>query len=192
MEELASDPNYQARKAAGDAERAARTEALREAERPIVEDLARAGINVVSVWNLYKVDPAQREHAVPVLLRHLALDYPDRVLEGVGQGLADKAARPWWAELRSLYLQDQRAVVRDRLAGALAACAKREHYDDLLALIGREDLGDSRIYFLRPINRIGNRMAPGKGRSVVESVAADPRLGREAAAILKGQGPNEG
>ena len=192
MRELAHDPEYQARKAQADAERTSRAEALREAERPILADLALAGVHVDTVWNLHKIDPAQRVQSVPVLLRHVVLDYPDRVLEGLGQGLTDKIVRPWWAELKALYLQPQHAVVRDRLACALAECAQRQHYDDLLAFLDNEALGESRIYFLRPINRIGNRMTPGKGRAVIESAATDPTLGREAAAILKGQAPNEG
>jgi hypothetical protein len=69
----------------------------------------------------------------------------------------------------------------------MSGCARREHYDDLLALIQNEDLGSSRIYFLRPINRIGNRMEAGQGRAVIETVVNDPVLDKEAAAILKGR-----
>lgn len=45
--------------------------------------------------------------------------------------------------------------------------------------------------FLRPINRIGNRLKPDQGRAVMEPLAADPVLGREATAILNGRGWNE-
>ena len=165
---------------------------MRLAEQPVLDDLAQScGITLDTVWNLYKF-PASRAEAIPVLLRHLVLDYPDAVLEGIGQGLADKSARPWWTELKAIYLNARREVVRDRLAVSLAECAKREHYDDLLTFVADRALGESRIYFLRPINRIGNRIGPGQGRAVIERLADDPALGREASAILKGLGRNEG
>jgi hypothetical protein len=156
-----------------------------------LDDLANSGITLDTVWNLYRF-PELREQAIPVLLRHVALDYPDRVLEGIGQGLADKSVRPWWEQLKAIYPGTQRDVVRDRLAGALAECAIREHYDDLLSFVADPSLGESRIYFLRPINRIGNRISLGQGQAVIERLAEDPVLGREASAILKGLSRNEG
>lgn len=191
LAELERDEVYQARKATFEAEIQARESEFRLAERSIVSDLRDVGVPVDSVWDLYKF-PDSIEQAIPVLLHHLVLDYPDRVLEGIGHGLADKAARRWWPELKALYLKPQREPVRDRLAAALAECAKREHYDDLLTFVADPALGPSRIYFLRPINRIGNRIGPGEGRQVIERLAEDAVLGVEASAILKKRGRNEG
>jgi hypothetical protein len=39
-----------------------------------------------------------------------------------------------------------------------------------MAFIDDEALGSSRIYFLRPINRIGNRMSPGRASRVATVV----------------------
>lgn len=94
--------------------------------------------------------------------------------------------------MKTLYLKPQREPVQDKLAAALAECAKREHYEDLLMLADDPALGESRIYFLRPINRIGNRISPGQGRRAIERVAQDSVLEREASAILKGLGRNDG
>ena len=188
---LRTEPEYAAQVKAVEDGRAAVAAANRLAERPILDDLARAGVTLDTVWNLYKF-PELREQSIPVLLRHLILDYPDRVLEGIGQGLAVKSVRPWWPELKGMYLRAQREVARDRLAGALAECAIREHYDDLLSFVAVASLGASRIYFIRPINRIGNRINPGQGRLVIEELAQDPVLGREASAVLRGLGSNQG
>jgi len=188
---LRTDPEFALQVKAVEDERTAVAAAVRQAERPILDDLEEVGLTLNTVWDLYKF-PELREKAIPVLLRHLVLDYPDRLVQGIGQGLADKSARPWWAELKALYLKPQRDPVRDRLAAALAECAKREHYDDLLTFIANSAHGESRIYFLRPINRIGNRISPGQGRQVIERLAQDMVLGREASAILKGLGPNVG
>ena len=158
----------------------------RAAQRPILDDLRSIGIDIESVWDLYKVENS-RPRAVPVLLKHLTLDYPDGVLMSIGQGLDDKSARPWWPDLRVILVDTQREVVRDRVACAMATCATKEHYDDLQSFIRNASLGDSRIYFLRPINRIGNRIGDGQGRALMQSLADDPLLGKEATAILKGR-----
>jgi hypothetical protein len=124
-------------------------------------------------------------------LKHLALDYPDGVVAGIGQGLDHRSARAWWSELREMMLSTDRVAVRDRLAAALSNRARREHYDDLLAFITSDSLGECRIYFLRPINRIGNRISPRQGRAVIETLAEDPVLGREATAIVRGRSRNQ-
>lgn len=180
------DPAYRAELERVEQERAERARQLRIAEQPVIDDLKDIGLEVDDLWDLYKI-PDSRPKAIPVLLKHLALDYPDRVLEGIGQGLYDPSARTYWAELRHMLLNTDREAVRDRVAAALSKCARREHYDDLLAFVRDARLGESRIYLLRPINRIGNRMSTGKGRAVIEGLADDPVLGREATAILQGK-----
>lgn len=186
MAELEADPDFVARREAADAERAERERLLGIAEQPIVEDLRGLGLDLDSVWDLYKI-PDSRPHAIPILLKHLNLDYPGRVLFGIGQGLNHESARAWWSDLRQMMLTTERDEVRDRLAVALANCATRDHYEDLLAFIRDDSLGEYRIYFLRPINRIGNRMNAGQGRAVIEAMADDPVLGREATAIVQGR-----
>ncbi len=93
------DPAYRAELERVEQERAERARQLRIAERPVVNDLKAIGLELDSVWQLYKI-PNSRPKAVPVLPKHLALDYPDRVLEGIGQGLYDPSARTHWDERR--------------------------------------------------------------------------------------------
>jgi hypothetical protein len=167
-------------------ERAERARLNRVAEQPVVADLRAIGLDLDTVWDLDKI-PDSRPRAIPVLLKHLALDYPDRVLEGIGVGLNHRSVRAWWEDLREMMLNTEHDVVRDRTAAALSDCATREHYEDLLAFLGNDGLGECRIYFVRPINKIGNRIKAGQGRAVIESVADDPVLGKEATAVLKGR-----
>ena len=182
-----ADPAYRAELERVESERAQRARLDRVAEEPVVADLRAIGLDVETVWDLDKI-PDSRPRAIPVLLEHLALDYPDSVLVGIGQGLDHRCARAWWSDLREMMLTTDREAVRDRLAAALSSCAVREHYDDLLAFVRNDGLGQCRIYFLRPINRIGNRLSAGQGRAVLESFAGDPVLGKEAAAIIEGRG----
>ena len=117
MEELAADPDYQRRKADFDAELAERTEALRTAERPIVADLNRAGINVESVWDLVNTSEPYPD-ALPVLLTHLENGgYPDRVMESLGRALAVKPSVAWWDRLRALYATPRGEGEEDEVGG---------------------------------------------------------------------------
>lgn len=186
---LRDDPAYRAEVERIEAERDAQVVAARAAERPVLEDLAAAGIELDTVWHLYQ-HPEWARMAIPILLDHLTRDYPDRVLMAIGQGLDQKASREWWGELRRLYLRTSRDVVRDRLAAAMSGCAMREHYEDLLAFLDDSQLGESRVYFVRAVNRIGNRMSPGRGRTAIASYAGDPALGQEVSAVLAGRGRN--
>lgn len=184
------DPQYRQHVERVEAEMAERARQYAIAEEPALAALAAVGVHLDTTWNMYK-SPELLDRAVPVLLDQLTRDYPDRVLEGIASGLQSRAARPWWEQMEALYMTTDREVVRDRLAVALAVCAVREHYERLLTFVADSRLGGSRIYFLRPINRIGNRITPGKGRAVVESVATDPDLSQEATAILLGRGVND-
>lgn len=187
---LAEDPEYRRQVEAAEAERVERSRLLREAEVPVVADLAAVGVEVDSVWDLYET-PGAYPTAIPVLLDHFTRDYPDGVLRGVGAALDHRSARDWWQHLKAIYLGATNDTVRNCAAAVLSNVAVKAHYDDVLAFLAEDSLGDTRIFFLRPVNRIGNRMARGQGRAVVESLATDPTFAKEAAAILAGRGPND-
>ena len=185
-----SDPEYRASVDRQEAERRARRDELERAERPLVTDLRAAGIPVDSAWDLYK-HPELGETAYPLLVKHLRLAYPDRILNGIARGFTKDVARKHWPELLSIYLTEDRPEACDGLAATLSGCAVRTHYPDLVAILENEALGETRIYFLRPVHRIGNRMCAGAGRTVIESFANDPQLGQEASRILLGRGRND-
>lgn len=184
--ELEQDPAYRQRQAALQAEDEQQRARLAEAEKPLLADLAAIGIRIDSAWNLYQ-DPDALPKAIPVLLDHLEREYPDKVLEGIANALNDTSARDSWRQIKNIYLSTPKPTVRDRLATVLAGIAVRAHYDDLLWFLHEESLGETRIYFLRPVHRIGNRTASGKGRRVIEGFANDPALATEAKRILAGR-----
>lgn len=186
MAELEQDPEYQARREAQAADVAALAAQRRQVRQPLIEDLRSVGVDVSDTDELHK-QPGSHAVAIPVLLAHLRRDYSERVLEDIGNGLPFKPDPIWWDDFKHLYLTTQSDAVRDRLAAAMGGCARRAHYEDLLAFLRDSDLGSSRIYFLRPINRIGNRIQAGQGRSVIETVADDPVIGKEARATLAGR-----
>ena len=106
--------------------------------------------------------------------------YPDRVMEGLGRALGVQPAVAFWDRLKTLYLGSRNPGEEDGTAVALAACATKEHLDDLIDFLSIEERGESRIYFLRPIRRLGG----DRGRNVLESLRDDETFGREAIALL--------
>jgi hypothetical protein len=186
MAQLEQAPEYLARRDKKTAEIAAFAAERELACKPVVEDLRSKGVEVESVWDLYK-SPESYPVAIPVLLAHLRRDYPERILQDIGHALPFKPESSWWDDFKVLYLTTTSDAVRDRLAAAMSQCAVKEHYSDLLGFVSDERLGTSRIYFLRPINRIGNRMQPGTGQAVIESLVNDDTLGIEATRILQGK-----
>lgn len=180
-EMLRNDPEYRAKVEAVEAERQERARVLRDAEQPIVADLRAAGVQVDSVWDLVNTSEPYPA-ALPVLIEHLERGgYPERVMESLGRALAVKPAVVFWERLKARWLDARDPGEEDGAAVALAACATRTQIDDLIEFLSVEERGQSRIYFIRPILKVGG----DQGRKVVEGLRADPVFGDEATALLK-------
>lgn len=181
MRELENDPLYRARVAVRDAQVAAEKESFRIAEAPIVEDLRAAGFTVASVWDL--LDPTvPHDDALPILVKHLeSARYPDRVLELLGRALAVKSARAYWDRLLAFYRIAYGRGAREGVAVAIAACARPEDVDDLVALLGDDWRGVSRVHLLSPVWKLGG----ARGRALVRSYSDHPELGKEASAMTR-------
>ncbi len=181
MAELQNDPEYQRKMQAAEAERQIRAQQLSLAEQPIVADLREAAVKVDSVWDLgntAKPYPA----ALPVLMEHMERGgYPDRVMESLGTLLAVKPSVVFWDRLKALYLAPRGAGEENGAAEALAACATAAQLDDLIGFLSLSERGQSRIYFIRPILKVGGK----RGREIVQSLKSDPTFGKEARALLK-------
>jgi hypothetical protein len=183
MAQLAQDEEYQKRKAAFRAELAERTQILREAEQPIVQDLREAGVRVDSVWDLVNTSEPYPA-ALPVLMAHLDRGgYPERVMESVGRALAVKPSVVFWERLKARYLAPRNPGEEEGAAVALAACATPAQLDDLIGFTSLEERGESRLFFIQPIFVLGQ----DRGRQLVEGMRDDPVFGTEASRLLSGR-----
>ncbi len=82
--------------------------------------------------------------------------------------------------------------VLDGIARAFTKKVARRHWPELLEIYLSEVRGGAtRIYFLRTVNRIGNRIGAGAGREVIQRFANHPALGLESKRIIRGLGPND-
>ena len=163
-----------------DVERLARADAVRAAEQPILADLRAAGVTATSLLELVNA-PERDPAALPVLLENLEHGgYPDQLMERLGRGLAVPPALEYWDRLKAVYLTAKEGGQEVGAAIALAGCATKAQLDDLIDFLSIAERGDSRIYFLRPIKRLGGQ----RGRDLLESLHDDPTLGKEASSLL--------
>ncbi len=161
-------------------ERAENERALARAEMPIIRDLASVGIEVDTVWDLVNTSTPYPE-ALPILLQHLQDGaYPDRVRAGLARALAVRPSWRWWAELRALYAAPRGFDEEESLVVALAAAARKDHLDDLIAMATDETRDAVRVLFLDAIRRVG-----GPGSLVLlEAWQDDDALGPESRRLL--------
>ena len=180
-EMLHDDPEYRMKVEAATVKRREQVQRLRDAEQPIVAGLRDVGVQVDSVWDLVNTaDPYPT--ALPVLMEHLERGgYPERVMESLGRALAVQPSVAIWERLKARWLEARDAGEEDGAAVALAACATEAQLDELVCFLRVEKRRESRIYFIRPILRVGG----DRGRQIVQRLRLDPVFGDEATALLK-------
>jgi hypothetical protein len=187
---LREDPVYRAEFERQEAERAERSRQSRVAEQPVLADLRAMGLDLGIIWT-----STSSPNGVPVPSQFcssiLLWITPTESFRGSGWGLTTGLPGHGGATFASCSSTPRRtlfvtcwpphsAAVRRGSTSTTSSCSYTTRRSDSAASI-----------FMRPINRIGNRIISGQGRAVVEGVADDPVLGKEATAILKGRGRND-
>ncbi|NJS40752.1 MAG: hypothetical protein HC783_19110 [Rhodobacteraceae bacterium] len=150
-------------------------------EAPIVAEVQAAGVAIKSVWDMV----SRKESfpgAMPVLCKHLKLDYPPKVREGIARAMSDGAARPYWDELVRLYKRETDENVRDALAVALCGAAGPEQFDELISLSLDPANGKSRVVLIWALER---RIPVQQAEPVLATLEKDPTTKVQAEASLK-------
>jgi hypothetical protein len=154
MEELANDPEYQARRAKMDVERKARRELLDQDQRSLVAELAEAGICVSSVWDLVNTREPY-PNAIPVLIRHLGVNHHKPTREGITRALICKESQGIATRtLIDLFksLDETENDYKWILAQAISASATKDTVPEILELARDKRHGSARgelLYALR-------------------------------------------
>lgn len=181
LRELENNPEYVAMRQRKDAELAQRVAVLARASAPLIAALAGVGVDVASVWDLVN-RPNDYDVALPVLLTHLNLEYPEVIREGIARALGVPNARPLaWEAVVSQYKREPMRQVKSGLAVAISAMADRSVLDEVIALVRDRANGPSRILLLSVLSRSRD---PAAATTLTE-LADDPDLYKEIAIILK-------
>jgi hypothetical protein len=165
------------------ADHQARQRIVAEQERPIVDRLRAAGLDVGSLDDL--VEPY--DAAIPIILdelesgevRHPLLRITLAALLGV------TAVRPYWSRLVTLYTQTSSTFLKDQLAATIGRAAGPRQLDDVIALAQDRRQGGSRVMLIGAIRR-SRRQDKGE---VLGSLWQDPALRTEIEATVKGFRP---
>lgn len=164
------------RRAAFQARAAERTRKL----VPFRDALLAAGVTETSdrMTGVRYADPRIFE----VAFEHLAQPgYDDETRAAIARSFERRGAGPYWARIQTLYLTARSEIERDALAAALSTSAKAANVGAMKRMVQTEELGSSRIMFLRPINRLDRK----GGRDFVLELLDDPVLGVEADRIRR-------
>lgn len=164
------------------------------AERPLIKDLRRAGIDVKDVYDLVNTNN-QYDQAIPVLLDHSTRDYPDVIREGIYRSLCARFARDiaWGQVFRAYLAEPNKSQIagpgevgtpsgpKEGMAIALSGMAAPADLPTLVELITDPKNGPSRIFFIANLVRSRSPLA----FDTLASLSNDPELKTEIAIRLK-------
>jgi hypothetical protein len=155
-------------------------------ERPIIEDLARNGLVVDTIWGRHSlVDRAVAD----ILAKHLILPYHDRIIEGVARALSTPKARHLWPLLVQQYRNAPEGIgvdglhlgAKEGLAQALSGTATPLVFDELIDLIKDNKNGPTRCIL---VSRLTRSRDP-KIISAIMEFKNDPQLSKEISSWKK-------
>lgn len=181
LDKLNDDQSYLGRKASANAileEKAAR---LRSAERPLIQELGKLNVNVLSIWDIVNTHKAH-PNLIALLVAHLQMEYPPEIREGIARALATPEASPFWGTLLKLYADENDARVKNGLAIALSGSSNHNHKPQILGLLHDKANGTSRAFFLRLFKPPSQKV----NKQVLLKLLCDPDLSSEVRAILDG------
>lgn len=181
---LEADPEFVARREERRRARAQKRAAFREAERPLLDDLHRIGLNADSVWDLVNTSHPYPE-ALPILAEHLSRPYPDRVRAGIARALAVRDARFAWERLRDLYVAEPVGTETDEaLAVALGEACDDSVLEELVELAKDDRRGGKRLMLVSALLRSRTELA----RETLQELADHPVFEEELKAISRTRG----
>jgi hypothetical protein len=132
-------------------------EQLRREQKPLLQELAAAGREVKSVWDLvYTLEPYPE--AVPMLLRHLPQSYHLRIREGIARALTvpEARGRAAWDILREIKAShgNEEKEFRWTLINALTVVADGSMLSEIQSLTDDERFKENQVFLHRILKRI--------------------------------------
>lgn len=133
----------------------------RQMEKPLMDELAEAGINA-EVWDLVNTSASYPE-AIPILVKHLSKPYNRDIKEGIVRALAVKEAKSIankavLEEYRKLPKEDPEQPwifdYRWAFGNTMRVIVTKEDLEDLIEIVLDESNGDSRISFIEALVKI--------------------------------------
>lgn len=161
---------------------AARIDFARSEQSEMRKELAEAGVHIDLVHELLRWENKSYSHALPILARHLHLNYTNSTREFIARAMAMKESHPYWDELVRLYLAEPAdrpkgpGDVSMGLAVAISSSVHPSRMGDLIELLRMQHLRN-RALLLMPLRR--RRTRDPHIAEVLEELRHDPDLSKE-------------
>jgi hypothetical protein len=156
MAKLATDSGFVSRQAEQQLILDKRIADLREAEQPLRAALEDIGVSVKSVWDLINEQGQRLDRSIPVLIKHLGVEYPDKVREGLARALASPKAKGYLelfvAEFKRLS-STANPGAKSGFAVAIASVIEDEQLGLLRDLLFDSSHGEARLLLLRALRQ---------------------------------------
>lgn len=159
--QLQQDEEYQKWLKKKEEVRSALEAAYAQEEKPLVDDLVKAGLNVKSSWDLVNSSKSYR-NAIPILIEHLSKPYHLKNKEGIARALAVKeakgvACRPIIEEYKKTPKDEQN--LRWVYGNTMEVIITEDYLDEIIDIIKDESNGDSRQMFIAALGNLGSSKA---------------------------------
>ncbi|MGB4415556.1 MAG: HEAT repeat domain-containing protein [Paludibacter sp.] len=159
--------------------------AYAEDEKPLIDALVEAGLNVTSSWDLVNTKSSYKV-AIPILVEHLPKPYHIKNKEGIVRALAVKEAKG--VACRAIIDEYHRAPKDDfnyrwTFGNTMAVIITAEYVDDVIAIVQNESNGESRHMF---VTALGNTKSPRAKEPLQQLLKdKDKTISKEAHKALK-------
>lgn len=173
-------------------ERSKRVERIHAEQESLLAEIQAAGLKIRFVSDLISMS-ARYERAIPILLKHLQMEYSDVTKETIARALAvpEPEVQKAWPMLVEQYkkaptgqglkapgdTKEYRLSAKNGLACTLSVAVTEATMGELVELLKDPANGESRILMLSAIRRSTNPIA----KQAREELAMDPELSREIA-----------
>ncbi|MDR6872189.1 hypothetical protein J2Y55_003205 [Bosea sp. BE125] len=144
-------------------------------QNSILIELKEEGFNFESVWELVN---SSNNYAIliPILLRHLSIDYSDRTKEAIARSLAVPDASYAWSTILNEYKNSNAGTgFKNGLATAISVICSDEFIDEISNLLDDKRHGDSRLLILRGLKKLKS----AKARYIIDKLSNDPDFSKE-------------
>ncbi|MDR1199321.1 MAG: HEAT repeat domain-containing protein [Prevotellaceae bacterium] len=143
---------------------------LNDDEKPLIEDLLKAGINVKSVWDLVNTKESY-PNAILILIEHLKKDYHEKNKEGIVRALAVKEAI---GAANSVLIAEYNRIPKNKMSlrwaigNTIYAIMTEKDVDPILSIVHDKTNGMSRDMFVAALGKVKSKKAEGSLISLLD------------------------
>lgn len=184
MKQLESDPEWVARRDARERWRQKKAEQIGREEQLLLREIAEAGLQIDSVWDLVNTREPYAE-AIPALLRHLEnTDYHPAIREGIARALTVKG----YPEILPAMIQAFRRDPESRLNGpkwtmgnAIEVLFDDRYVEDIAELARDPSHGEARDMLVYALGKSWTEVAD----ETLQELLSDPQMAMHAEEAIK-------